>query len=80
MGALGRLMVRSVDSTVQRTLWWVITTPLGVPVVPEVYINVAMSSGWSWAARSSTTPGLPASSARPLSARSSHDSTQSTVS
>ena len=42
-----------------RTLPWVMTTPLGLPVVPEVYSSVAGSSG------------LIASTRRPTSAAAS---------
>ena len=45
-------------------------TPLGFPVVPEVYSTVAGSSGSIPATRSATVPGAAASRSRPRSRRS----------
>ncbi len=38
-------MTSGMQLTWWRKLWWESTTPLGVPVVPEVKMMVAVSSG-----------------------------------
>ena len=52
------------------TLRWVMMTPLGLPVVPDVYSRVTGSSGVMAAIRSVTTDGVAASLPRPRAAKS----------
>ena len=51
-------------------LAWVTTTPLGAPVVPEVYSSVAGSSGVMAAVRRSISAARPGRSAAPSASRS----------
>ena len=52
------------------TLRWVIRTPFGLPVVPDVYSTVTMSSGPTRATRRATASGSAASRRSPAAANS----------
>ena len=54
----------------QSTLRWVMTTPFGFPVVPEVYSTVTGSSGLIAATRPATAPGVAASRCLPSAEKS----------
>ena len=55
-----------------RTLRWVSRTPLGLPVVPEVYSRASGSPGLIAATRAVISPGSAASRSRPSAAKSAH--------
>ena len=79
LSPVGYWPVRSRDAQVHTTLRWVIITPFGGPVVPDVYTRVARSSDFTRAIRSSNSvlPFSVARAVRPRCRRSAHADTQS---
>ena len=65
------VLATSAASTSYSALAWVMITPLGFPVVPDVYSRVTGSDGRIAVTRSATSAGRSACRARPSSSRAS---------